>query len=264
MKTPITYYGGKQTMLKYILPLIPEYRVYTEAFCGGAAVLFAKERSKCEVKNDINSDIVNFYFVARDHYYELEQMVSKTLHSRDIHAHAFHIRKYPDFFTSIERAWAFWALGKLAYSSLIDGPFGYDYNGAAARKIFNAKEQFTDTICKRLDCVTIENMDALEVIRRYDSRDTFHFIDPPYFNSDCGHFERLEYNEASFRELIDVLVSIEGKFMLTMYPLDVLAEVAKANSWEIVSVERAINTSMTICTNGLKRKRKIEWIVKNY
>lgn len=53
-------------------------------------------------------------------------------------------------------------------------------------------------------------MDALEVIRRYDSRDTFHFIDPPYFNSDCGHFERLEYNEASFRELIDVLVSIEA------------------------------------------------------
>lgn len=43
-----------------------------------------------------------------------------------------------------------------------------------------------------------------------------------------------------------------------------LAEVAKANSYEIVSVERAINTSRTICTNGLKRKRKVEWIVKNH
>lgn len=42
MRTPISYYGGKQTMLKHILPLIPPHHIYTEAFCGGAAVLFAK------------------------------------------------------------------------------------------------------------------------------------------------------------------------------------------------------------------------------
>lgn len=38
MRTPISYYGGKQTMLKHILPLIPPHHIYTEAFCGGAAV----------------------------------------------------------------------------------------------------------------------------------------------------------------------------------------------------------------------------------
>ena len=42
MKTPISYYGGKQTMLKHILPLVPAHKLYTEAFCGGAALLFAK------------------------------------------------------------------------------------------------------------------------------------------------------------------------------------------------------------------------------
>ncbi len=31
LKTPISYYGGKQTMLKYILPLIPEHKVYTRS-----------------------------------------------------------------------------------------------------------------------------------------------------------------------------------------------------------------------------------------
>lgn len=55
MRTPITYYGGKQTLLKYILPLIPPHERYTEAFCGGCAVLFAKEPSKCEVINDLLS-----------------------------------------------------------------------------------------------------------------------------------------------------------------------------------------------------------------
>lgn len=28
MKTPITYYGGKQKMLSVILPMIPEHSIY--------------------------------------------------------------------------------------------------------------------------------------------------------------------------------------------------------------------------------------------
>ena len=61
MKTPITYYGGKQTMLKHILPLIPKHEIYTEPFCGGAAVLFAKDPVKAEIINDINQNLTNFY-----------------------------------------------------------------------------------------------------------------------------------------------------------------------------------------------------------
>lgn len=38
MKTPITYYGGKQMMAKHILPLIPEHHIYSEAFFGGGAI----------------------------------------------------------------------------------------------------------------------------------------------------------------------------------------------------------------------------------
>ena len=61
MKTPITYYGGKQTMLKHILPLVPKHTLYTEAFAGGAALFFAKERATVEVINDLNGEIINFY-----------------------------------------------------------------------------------------------------------------------------------------------------------------------------------------------------------
>ena len=50
-------------MLKHILPLIPEHSVYTEAFCGGAAVLFAKEPAPCEVINDINAEIINIHTI---------------------------------------------------------------------------------------------------------------------------------------------------------------------------------------------------------
>ena len=73
MKTPIAYYGGKQSLLNNILPLIPEHTVYTEAFFGGGAVFFAKEPSKSEVINDTNNMVVNFYEVVQTNFEELKQ-----------------------------------------------------------------------------------------------------------------------------------------------------------------------------------------------
>ena len=61
MKTPLTYYGGKQQLAATILALIPEHKVYAEPFVGGAAACFAKEPSRCEVINDTNGELVNFY-----------------------------------------------------------------------------------------------------------------------------------------------------------------------------------------------------------
>ena len=104
MKTPITYYGGKQTMLKHILPLIPEHSVYTEAFCGGAAVLFAKEPAPCEVINDINAEIINFYWMAKCYYPELKTEIDQMLHSRYQHDHATYIYNNPALYKPAERA----------------------------------------------------------------------------------------------------------------------------------------------------------------
>jgi DNA adenine methylase len=43
MKTPITYYGGKQNLISTILPLIlKDKNLYCEPFFGGGAVFFAK------------------------------------------------------------------------------------------------------------------------------------------------------------------------------------------------------------------------------
>lgn len=88
MKTPITYYGGKQTMLKHILPLIPPHRIYTESFCGGAAVLFAKRPAEAEIINDINAELTNFYWCAQMYYSDLKREIDRTLHSRDLRPQA--------------------------------------------------------------------------------------------------------------------------------------------------------------------------------
>ena len=83
MKTPISYYGGKQGMIKDILPLIPEHNTYTEPFAGGAAVLFAKSPAKINVINDLNGELINFYRTIVTNYDDLKKEIMQTLHSRE-------------------------------------------------------------------------------------------------------------------------------------------------------------------------------------
>lgn len=257
MKTPISYYGGKQTMLKHILPLIPAHSAYTEAFCGGAAVLFAKEPILCEVINDINSEIVNFYWMAKCYYSELRTEIDKMLHSRCLHDHAEYIYNNPSMFKPAERACAFWFLTKTSYASKIDGSFGFDMKGIAPKKLRNAKDAFTEELCTRLEHVTIECQDAPSVIRRYDRPETFHFIDPPYIGTNCGHYNGL-FNEQSLTELLSMLSKLQGKFMLTMFPNSQLLEYSDKQGWAIHRIERTISASRT------SRRKQEEWIVCNY
>jgi DNA adenine methylase len=103
MKTPITYYGGKQLMAKYILPMIPEHILYCEPFAGGAAIFFAKLPSEVEVLNDTNRELINFYRVVQNDFTSLEKEIQITLHSRDLHRKASVIYNNPDMFSELKR-----------------------------------------------------------------------------------------------------------------------------------------------------------------
>lgn len=140
---------------------------------------------------------------------------------------------------------------------MLDGTFGYDFNGAMPKKVRNAKDEFTERICIRLQHVTIENRNALDVIACYDSPDTFHFVDPPYVNSDCGHYEGV-FSEQNLEQLLDLLETVKGRFMLTMFPFELIDRRAQRNGWIIHRIERTISASKT------SRRRQEEWIVCNY
>ena len=108
MKTPITYYGGKQNMLKYLLELIPAHRIYCEPFFGGGALFFAKPKSEVEVINDKNGEVINFFKVIKTKFPELQKEIQATLHSRELYKKAMVVYEHPDLFSDVKRAWALW------------------------------------------------------------------------------------------------------------------------------------------------------------
>ena len=57
-KVPFPSWGGAGTYAADLAKMFPEHRVYCEPFCGSAALLFAKERSRVEAIADMDADLV--------------------------------------------------------------------------------------------------------------------------------------------------------------------------------------------------------------
>lgn len=259
MKPPISYYGGKQKLASKIVKLIPEHKLYNEPFAGGLAILFAKEPSEMEVINDTNKELVNFYKVIQQHYIELEKRIKITLHSRTLHADARVVYNNPHLFDDIMRAWAVWVLSSQSFASQLDGTWGYDKSrNTATKKIINKARMFDESYAVRLQNAQIECADAVYIISSRDSDVAFHYCDPPYFNSDCGHYKG--YSEADFTRLLDTLANIKGKFLLSSYPSDVLARYTKANGWYQIEIKQKVSVNKG--SGG--GKEKIEVLTANY
>lgn len=258
MKTPISYYGGKQQLASKIVSLIPEHSIYCEPFVGGAAVFFAKPKSEAEIINDINSEIVNFYEVLQRDFTALQSEVSISLHSRRLHKHAQVIYENPDMFDRIKRAWAIWMLANGSFGCNLTAGFGYDKKGSSTRTLANKRKSFTEELSMRIQDVQIECCDALKIIRSRDSKDTFFYLDPPYVGSDQGHYDG--YSQEDFNALLEELSKIEGKFLLSSYRNKALNEFVLKLSWH--QIEFKMTKSMTAQTG--KTVEKIEVITTNY
>lgn len=258
-KTPISYYGGKQKLLSTILTKIPDHKLYCEPFLGGAAVFFGKEQSQIEVINDTNKELMNFYRVCKEKFIDLQSLVRITLHSRKAHQDANIINANPHLFTDVQRAWAVWVLSSQSFSSMLDGTWGYDKaKRTTTRKISNKREQFTEELAIRLQDAQLECADALYVIQSRDTPQSFFYCDPPYYNSDCGHYDG--YTLEDFERLLCVLNAIQGKFLLSSYPSPILMKYAKQFGWSQWSLE----TGVSVNNRSGYLKRKVEVLTANY
>jgi DNA adenine methylase len=259
LRPPLTYYGGKQTLAPLIISLIPEHTLYAEPFTGGGAVFFMKPPSRVEVLNDTNGELMNFYRVIQGKFRKLQAEVRRTPHSRDTHRRAKVIYNNPDMFDDVKRAWAVWVLCAQGFASKMDGPWGFDKtDNTTSKRVANKRDNFQAHYLNRLRLVQIENVDALYIIQSRDTGNSFFYCDPPYFNSNMGHYKG--YTEADFEALLRLLSQIKGKFLLSSYPSDILSKYIKKEKWHSRTIEKYV----TVNAKGGNPKKKTEVLTANY
>ncbi|MCK6648729.1 MAG: DNA adenine methylase [Bacteroidia bacterium] len=255
MKTPITYYGGKQTMAKLLLNYIPTHRLYCEPFFGGGALFFSKAKSEVEVINDINGEVINFYRVVQTKFLELETEIKTTLHSRELFKNAKIVYENPQLFTDVKRAWAFWTMANQSYASSLES-WGYANDNAKEKTLANKRESFSLEYAIRLELVQIESNDALKVIDRCDTVDAFFYLDPPYCDSHQGHYKG--YSNYEFMLLLERLSTIKGKFLLSSYPSELLKNYIEKFNWNSESFNKPVGVTKNT------KKLKTEVLTFNY
>ncbi len=231
-------------MLKHLLSMIPEHRIYCEPFFGGGALFFAKPKAEVEVINDMNGEVINFFKVLKTKFPALQKEVQATLHSRELYRKAMLIYKNPKKHSDVQRAWALWTATNQGFAGMI-GSWRFGKTNSKEKAVATKRENFVQTYEDRLKTVQVENNDALKVIARCNEKDAFIYCDPPYIGSDQGHYEG--YTESDYKKLLDVLAKVKGKFLLSSYPSKILSQYIRRFGWNTRKVEKHVAVTKHTC-----------------
>ena len=219
-------------------------------------MFWAKPPSDIEVLNDLNGEVINFYKTVKNQFKALQNRIKATLHSRQQYKDALVIYKNPHLFSEVDRAWAFWVSTNQSFSANIGAGWKYDRKkNQVPKAIFHKRARFENHYAERLELVSLDCRDALEMIQKRDSKESFFYIDPPYFNADQGHYKG--YTEADFQYLLDILVNIQGKFLLSSYPSELLTHYQQKYEWH----QRSYDTTIRL---KAYHKPKTEVLTANY
>jgi DNA adenine methylase len=243
------YPGSKNRLANWILGSIPKKAdSYIVCFGGSAPTLFARPRSGIEVYNDLSGDLVHLFRVIRDTPEPLIQAIHFTLWSPEELALAYQPTPYP-----IERA-------RRMYVRLWMARYPFDERPSFRRqKIFSrgsdgkssmkpASNLFAEVdhlfeICDRLRGVTIENMDAIELVRRYDNNRAAFYLDPPYPSETrqrVSHYG-LEIDTDYHIKLATALYELSGFVVLSGYQCPLYAELYETGGWLRVDKETRVD-----------------------
>lgn len=211
MKSPLPYIGGKSRVAKSLIEHFPPHRTFVELFGGAGHVTCAKEPSRVEVINDLDNGVTNFFRVCQFHHEELIRYFRFALVSRTW----FEILKRTDpiTLTDIQRAFRTLYLQKNSFGGRIISPNFHYFR--AVKPNFNP-DSIADQIekmHKRLSRVQIESLPYQQAIEKYDTKETFFFADPPYYNKP---FYRHNFELKDYLELAERLANLKGKFLMTL------------------------------------------------
>lgn len=239
----IPYLGEKSKFASFIVPKIPDnIETYVEPFAGAFGIFFSLDFSKFKnvkfVYNDINYLNYNLFRQLKINK-SFMNLVNSTKVNEDLYKESLKI-----IFTkeNKENLALNWLIILTCSSPHKIGK--YSWRGNTEFEIFKMKylsyKNQIDKIYK------ISNLDYKKIIKKYDSKSTFFYIDPPYKGKE-NYYINHNFIENSHYELANMLNKIKGRFILSYYHFDGLEDLYPNCNFE--SKKTIMGT---------------EWIIMNY
>jgi DNA adenine methylase len=276
------YIGGKAHHVGWMNPLFPnKFDTFVEVF-GGAGWVSVKSdkvaKAKTKVYNDFNPLLANVYECLRTRPEAVLALMNNTPKS-DLTLY----RQYQqELFGTLD--WNNVTLGDVSLAvkylylqtqvfagtplSTTNVPYFTEQKagGKYPSKYDTLKKKLTnDKLIERLKQITIaENMDCIDLIKKYDSEDAFFYVDPPYYKMEFYYSK--DFPREKHQELADTLANIKGKFALSYYDFDDLRIFYPEDKfkWHRQSVYRSAATRSSTNTNYKEKSKGTEILIMNY
>lgn len=202
INSPFRYAGGKFYARKLIAEHLINTDVYCEPFAGGASIFFYKEKSKINILNDIDSDIILVYTMIRDRPEDMIELLN-TFREPSKEAHSYYKNEYKPT-NELEQAVRWYYLNRISYSGIMKFEnmyFGYGEKYSMTprnwpRNILRTSE--------KLQGVNLECHSSIDIIDSLTDN-SLAFVDPPYYNADQDKFYTCHFSKEDHLELVDCI-----------------------------------------------------------
>ena len=257
IRTPIKYMGGKGQLASKLIRLFPEHNHYVEVFGGGGGLLMAKKPSRHETYNDIDSTLYDFFKVLSDpeKFEQFYRIVMALPYSRKLHKECQKWQLETDFIKRIAK----WFVTQRQMFGVNATGWGYSVIVSEGWKWLSIIKDLP-LIHKRLLPVQIENLDWSKILKYYDAESTFFYLDPPYVPTTrkAGKYTH-EMTIEDHEELVDNLLSVRGKVMLSGYPNDIYTRLEK-EGWHRVDFNWFCHASNQDISKEVCRRTECVWM----
>jgi DNA adenine methylase len=232
MKTKlIRYFGGKGGALTNIIKsLIPkDYEIYVEPYGGSAAVLFS-QKANIEVYNDLYDNVYSLFKVMSDEdmFFKFKRRLELTPYSEKLYRE-YKLKLKEKDLSEIDRAYHYFYVNRTSVNSV----GGFSSSIIPRRNLSKPVSDYLSSIDgleeyhKRISEVLIFNRDAIEIINKYDSKDTFIYLDPPYrlITRKSNARYDIDMEDDEHKELLSTIIKCDSKILLSGYDNDMYNDI---------------------------------------
>lgn len=253
INSPFRWAGGKFYARKIIEAYIPQHDLYVEPFLGGGSVFFHKHKTESWL-NDFDKNLINCYQHIQNNVNELINYLDGEVATKERHSY------YKNEFkpqTPLEEAARYYYLNRTSYSGIMkEANCFFGYGEKYSMRPENWGRQLIKNH-KKLQNVKLTSMDFEEVFANIpEDKNTFIFLDPPYYNADQSKFYSKFFTLNDHIRLSESLKNIQhkAKFLLTY---DNSEEVRELYKWAHQVNEHEWNYVLAR-TDDQRAKKKLE------
>lgn len=223
MKNVLKYPGSKWSLADNIIEMIPEHHTYLEPYFGSGAILFSKQPSDIELINDMDNEVCNLFDCIKTDSEQLARLVMTTPFSRNEYDKTFLAAEMDPF----KRAAQFLIKCWQGHGFRTNGyKVGWKNDVQGREKMYalwnwyRLPDWIID-IAERLRMVQIENRPALEVINRFNYKNVFMYLDPPYLlGTRTSKQYKYEMTDEDHEVLLKTIINSKAKIMISGYESD--------------------------------------------